>query len=108
MYRLFLAQNRAGLYFKALVIAVVVTAMLSVGLTSAQNATPRKIAIGQTLSGTLDAKNFAQVYSFDGQAGSTITLDAKTNTQGLTLALLLTDAGGNTLAQTTDLAKPEV
>ncbi len=109
MNRLSFAQSRAGRRLVvSLVAAILLIAMVGASLTLAQDAAPRKLRFGETVTGTLDATNFAQVYTFDAQADSTVTLVATSKTKGLTLALLLTNAAGETLARTSDLAKPEV
>lgn len=73
---------------------LVLMVVLVVGLVQAQTA--RTLTPGVVMDGALDADNVAQVYTFDGTAGQTIKL---TLTGGDGLALLLTDAGGNPVAQ---------
>ncbi len=58
---------------------------LAGGMASAQN-TNRKLRVGDTVNGTLDAKTFVQVYTFDATKSDTITLTATSKTKGLLLA----------------------
>src|SRR5690606_38519337 len=60
--------------------------------------TTRLLAPGSSVTGTLDVDNVAQVYTFAGNEGDVVTLSAESET-GLGLALLLTDAAGETVAQ---------
>ncbi len=89
----------------ALLAALVITL---IGGTALAQSTTRKLHVGDTVNGTLDAKAFAQVYTFDATKNDTITITATSKTKGLLLALLLTDAGGQTLQQITELSKTEV
>jgi len=60
--------------------------------------TTRLLEPGSSVTGTLDVDNVAQVYTFAGNEGDVVTLSAESET-GLGLALLLTDAAGETVAQ---------
>lgn len=80
---------------------------LAHGLTFAQTAT-HKLNVGDTVNGTLDAKNFAQVYAFDAAKGDTITITATAKTKGLLLALLLSDSNGQSINQVAELTRPDV
>jgi len=64
----------------------------------AQEDTSRVLASGVTVSGSLDADNVAQVYTFDGLSGQAVNLSAVTSGNA-TLSLLLTDSTGVALAQ---------
>src|ERR1051325_3704129 len=90
------------------VIVIVLALIAGTGLAVAQNASGNKIALGQTVSGTLDAKTFAQTYSFDATAGDAVTLTATSKAQGLFLAVLLSGPDGNVLSQAADLTKATV
>ena len=116
MKRLIFARSRAGhrprLTLIGLVTAVALTTMLVAiigsGLALAQGNTPRQLKIGDTVTGTLDSKNFVQVYSFDGRNGDTISIVATSKASGLTLALALTDANGDSVSQAANLSGAEV
>lgn len=77
-------------------IPLVLVVALSASLVLAQAQTARTLTPGVVTEGTLDANNLAQVYTFDGTAGQTVAL---TVTGGDGLALLVTDATGNPIAQ---------
>lgn len=72
--------------------------LLIVPAVSAQEAAARVLEPGVPVSGTLDNQNVAQVYSFAGAAGETVLLTVR-STAGLGLALLVTDATGDPVAQ---------
>lgn len=109
MNRLFFAQRRAGHRLAAaLLVALLLIGLAGAGLALAQNGTPRAVRVGQTVTGTLDARNFSQSYTFDARAGNTVTITASTTTKGLALALTVTDAVGETVARASDLTKTEV
>lgn len=72
--------------------------LLIVPAVSAQEAAARVLEPGVPVSGTLDNQNVAQVYSFVGAAGETVLLTVR-STAGLGLALLVTDATGDPVAQ---------
>ncbi|HEX2908862.1 MAG TPA: PPC domain-containing protein [Phototrophicaceae bacterium] len=82
---------------------------LAVSLVAAQSDAGRTLTPGVVTVGTLDAENLAQVYTFSGSAGQPIQL---TVTGAADVALLLTDAAGNPLAQAVaegeTLALPDV
>lgn len=94
----------------ALAAALVLTLALAgvVGSVLAQGDSPRKLNVGQTVTGSLNEQNFAQVFLFDGQADSSVTLTASSTTSGLTLALLLTDANGQTIARAANVGGADV
>lgn len=105
-----LAQSAAHRAGRLLLVTATIAALLSALLVSAalaQGGTTRKLKIGDTVTGTLDPKTFAQVYTFDASTGNVVTIVATSKAQGLTLALLLTNAAGETLNQVADLTKPE-
>jgi hypothetical protein len=109
MNRLFFAQSRAGHRLAAaLLVALLLIALAGAGLVLAQGGTPRALRVGQTVTGTLDARNFSQSYTFDARAGNTVTIAASTATRGLSLALTVTDTAGETLARASDLTRTEV
>ena len=90
--------------------AMLVAVMLMLVWSSAALAqsNTRKLRIGDTLTGSLDARTFAQTYTFDAVTGGTYTITAISKTRGLLLALLLTDAQGQTLNEVAELTKTEV
>ncbi len=109
MNRLFLARNRIGRRLIMVLLTVVLPAVvIGGGLVLAQTSTPRRLRIGDIVNGKLDTKDFAQVYTFDATAGTTVNIVAASKTKGLTLALLLTNAAGETLSRSAELTKPEV
>jgi hypothetical protein len=87
---------------------LVVLMMLVTGGALAQTGATRKVKIGDRVNGSLDARTFAQSYSFDAVSGDTINITATSNTRAIFLALLLTDASGNPLQQVAELTRPEV
>ncbi len=74
----------------------------------AQTGSPRTIAVGQTVTGSLSEQDFAQTFTFAAQAGDAVTIRAVSQSDGLTLAVLLVDAGGNTIGRAAALNNPEV
>lgn len=101
MTRLVLVIKRRG--FAALLAAILAIALVSAGFVRAQ--TTHAIKLGDVVNGTLSVQDFAQVYSFSGGAGTAISITATSQTRGLTVGLLLTNAGGDTLARAADLTK---
>lgn len=94
---------------RLLLLIMAVALALSVhALTQAQGGTSHKIKVGDTVTGTLNAKNVAQVYSFDANAKDTVAVSVVTKAKGLTLGVLLTDAEGQTLGQSTSPANATV
>src|SRR4051794_4591361 len=91
----------------AITALLLVVALVGGGLVQAQDTASHVIKIGDIVTGTLDIRNFTQVYSFTATAGSTISLVAASKTRGLTLAMVLTDASGAALARSADLTKTE-
>ena len=57
---------------------------------SAQTDEALRLIPGVDITGTLDTSNFAQTYIFEGSAGDAITLDAFTESEDLSLVLLVT------------------
>ncbi|MCC7449724.1 MAG: PPC domain-containing protein [Anaerolineae bacterium] len=109
MNRLFLARNRIGRRLILVVLTVILPAVvIGSGLVLAQTGTPRHLRIGDIVNGRLDARDFAQVYTFEASAGTTVNVVAVSKTNGLALALLLTNAAGETLARTAELTRAEV
>lgn len=74
---------------------------------NAQEAAPQVLEPGVEATGTLDAENFAQAYVFSGSTGDAITLDAFTESEGLSLILLLTSPSGVFVAQDADISDPD-
>lgn len=70
--------------------------LLLMSSVSAQDS--RVLQPGDTVTGVLDVENVAQVYSLDGSEGDVVTLRAS-SASGLGVALLLTNAAGETVAQ---------
>jgi hypothetical protein len=100
---------KTGRRFVAEFIVLISLALIAgTGFVVAQDATTHKIELGQTVSGTLDAKTFAQTYTFDAKNGDSVTLTATSQTQGLFLAVLLSGPDGNVLSQNADLTKAAV
>jgi len=67
----------------------------------AQGESERALEPGIVVTGALDADTPAQVYTFDGLIGQNVSLEA-TSDDGLALALLVTDAAGQPIAQAVD------
>jgi uncharacterized protein YfaP (DUF2135 family) len=76
---------------------VLLALLVLVSAALAQDA-ERAITPGIAVSGTLDAESIAQVYTFSGAAGQTVSLTVSSE-DGLSLALLLTDSFGIQVAQ---------
>jgi Bacterial pre-peptidase C-terminal domain len=75
-------------------------ALFSLPSVLAQDAT-RTLSPDAVTTGVLDSQNVAQVYSFEGSEGETISL-AVSSQSGLGLALLVTDSTGVAVAQSFD------
>ncbi|MBX3084900.1 MAG: PPC domain-containing protein [Anaerolineae bacterium] len=97
---------RSGRRLLVALIAVVILITGSQYLAYAQT-NPRKLQYGGSATDTLSAEKFAQVYSFDASVGDKVTIVATSQADNLTLGLLLTDATGQVVAQTTDTAAKE-
>jgi len=92
-----------------LVLALSIAAIcISVGVAVAQESVPRRLRLGESVTGTLSPQTFAQVYTFEVPSGAAVTLTAVSGTPELTLALVLTDANGQPLAQNANLSGAEV
>lgn len=65
----------------------------------AQEGALRRLSIGESVTGSLNEQTFAQTYTFEVADGLPVTLTALSNAPELTLALILTDANGQPLAQ---------
>ncbi len=98
--------SRARLFLAFSLAALIVFASLSVAM--AQDGAPRRLNIGQSVTGTLNQQTFAQTYTFEIADSASVTLTAVSNTPALTLALTLTDANGQPLAQNANLNGAEV
>lgn len=88
-------------------IAGVLLATLTNGLAQAQTDN-RRLSYGSTVTGTLNAQSFAQVYTFDAAAGDRVSIVAASQTQDMTLGVLITDVAGQVVQQSADLASAEV
>src|SRR5258705_13164048 len=108
MHWLYLSLKRTRRNITAAAVMLLVVALIGATLAQAQDTVPDVIKIGDIVTGTLDVKNFAQVYSFSTSADATISIVATSKTKGLTLAVLLTDAYGATLPQPAELVKTGV
>jgi uncharacterized protein YfaP (DUF2135 family) len=82
-----------------------VAVVVSISQVAAQDELGRVLQSGVTVSGTLDADNVAQVYTytFQGAATQQIELTA-TSEDNLALALLVTDSNGQAVGQAVDSA----
>lgn len=87
------------------ILGLLVLAVLPFGVFAQTEQAPR-LSPGTPVTGSLDAENFAETYILTGSAGNTITLIATTESEELTLALLLTDPNGTIVAQDSDLNTP--
>jgi len=85
-----------GVLVLALALAVVAPA-------AAQGNAGRPITVGDIVTGTLSADRFVQVYSLEGSAGDTITVDVTTEVAELAPVVLITDERGSVIAQDLDL-----
>ncbi len=63
----------------------------------------RTLTSGTPVTGTLDSANFVQVYTIQAIAGDSLDVVAS-NTLGIPLAIVITDASGNLVGQATDEA----
>ncbi len=104
MKRLFPAPSRARSHIAAILIVAFIL-ILAFGSALAQGGTTHKIKVGDTVTGTLDSKNFVQVYTFDARAGDVVTATVTTKTSGLSFAVILTNALGEVVTQSADLTK---
>src|SRR5271165_5824658 len=105
-------SNRTGRTMRQVLIgvlmAMVVVALIGAATPTQAQTVSHKIRIGDTVNGTLDAKTFAQVYSFDAAQGDKVTITATASTKSLLLALMLTDSTGQSLSQVAALTRPDV
>ncbi len=69
----------------------------------AQGNTGRPITVGDVVTGTLDADNVVQVYTFAASAGDTISIDVSTDVDELAPVVMVTDEDGTVIAQDLDL-----
>jgi len=81
---------------------------LAAQLTQAQGDQSHKLTAGQIVTGTLNTQTFTQVYTFDGQANTVVSIVANSQASGLRLAVVLTDATGANIAQGANLEASEV
>lgn len=95
--RLFLALSLAASFVLA-----------SISLVMAQEGALRRLRLGESVTGSLNEQTFAQTYTFEVADGLPVTLTALSNAPELTLALILTDANGQPLAQNANLSGAEV
>ncbi|GAB4518756.1 MAG: hypothetical protein OHK0046_26790 [Anaerolineae bacterium] len=79
-------------------ILLCIFSLMSFSIT-AQPSANRALAPGSLITGTIDAENPAQVYTFTATAGDAATITL-TPESGFALTLLVTDAAGNPLAYT--------
>ncbi len=91
-----------------LVLALVWVSLLSVGLGYAQDGDENRLSVGQAVTGTLDADNFAKTYVFSASTGDTATLTAITSSEDLSLALVLSAPSGIVIASDGDLSTANV
>jgi hypothetical protein len=66
----------------------------------------QSLTVGEAVTGTLDGKDFMQVYSLSGTAGDTVTIDVTTDVEALAPVVMVTDQRGNVIVQDADLATP--
>jgi len=64
------------------------------------------LSVGETVTGTLDEKDFMRMYSLSGTAGDKITIDVTTEVEALAPVVIVTDQRGNEIVQDSDLATP--
>jgi hypothetical protein len=64
------------------------------------------LSVGETVTGTLDGKDFMQVYSLSGTAGDTVTIDVTTEVEALAPVVIVTDQRGSVIVQDADMATP--
>lgn len=79
---------------------LLILALFSLTSVLGQDAT-RSLSPDSVTTGVLDSQNVAQVYSFEGTEGETISLTVSSQS-GLGLALLVTDSAGATIVQSFD------
>jgi hypothetical protein len=68
--------------------------------------TSRQLVVGDTVTATLNSDTFVQVFTFNASAGDSITVDVSTETEELSLVLVVTDQRGNVVAQDDDITTP--
>ncbi len=86
-------------------IALLAVLVAGMGVLLAQEGS-RQLISGVPRTASLDSETFAQTFWFQGLAGQAVTLFASTSDDELALALLLTDAEGDLLAQDSDPETP--
>jgi hypothetical protein len=80
------------------IIVFLVAGLIGAGLAQAQS-TSKQINLGDTVTGTIDAKNFSQTYVYTAKAGDVITITVTSKAKTLGLAVVVTDANGATIGQ---------
>jgi len=85
----------------AALIMVLIIGVVGVSFAQAQSGTGNGnvIKLGDTVTGTIDAKNFSQTYVYAGKAGDVINITITSKAKALALAVVVTDANGANLAQ---------
>jgi hypothetical protein len=66
--------------------------------------TGRQLSVGDTVTGTLDAENFTQVYTLAASEGDTISIEVTTETEALAPVIMITDQRGDVVIQDVDTA----
>lgn len=84
-------------------VILLILLLLSASAVFAQQGASRQLTPETPVSGALTVNSLAQVYFLTANAGDTVNL-AATSPDGFALALLLTDAQGQTIAQNVDTA----
>lgn len=62
----------------------------------------RQVAVGSAINATLDADNYAQVFTLAASSGDTITIDVSTEDEALAPVVMVTDQRGNLVVQDSD------
>ncbi|MBX3064993.1 MAG: PPC domain-containing protein [Anaerolineae bacterium] len=96
---------------RRLIIAMIMLALIAVGISGSGAVlaqTSRRLQYGQNVTGTFDAQAFAQVYSFNAARGDVVSVTATSQTDGLTLGVVLTDSTGETVASSEGSTNAEV
>ncbi len=101
-------SRRAILGILGLIVVVAIALLVRPEVNAQSDGGTNRLTVGQTVTGSLNAENFAESYVFDAAAGNTATLTATTTVAELSLAMVLTGPDGVVVARDGDLSSATV
>jgi hypothetical protein len=90
----------------ALLVIALGAGLFSPAYVAAQGGTRRQLAVGDLVTGTLNANTVSQTYSLAASAGDSITIEVTTDNDALNPVVVVTDQRGNPIAQDLDVDTP--